>query len=119
MKSKEAYAIFLPGKIHGCDGQLYILFYNPDAGDGRGCWEIGSIWYDEILNLFRSCKEDAHEFFEDLPFYCSWTYCDRGAYGYEDLESAYDTADMYYTFDGASGNDIMKRMVDWSSHRKK
>ena len=119
MNNMEAYAIFLPGKIHGCDGQLYILYYNPDAGDGNGCMEIGSIWYDEILLLFKKCNGDPLVFFEDLPFYCSWSYCDRGAYGYEDLESTHSTADKYCAPDGSDSKDVMNWMVNWASHRKK
>lgn len=26
-------AIFLPGKIHGCEDQAYIIYYNESGGD--------------------------------------------------------------------------------------
>ena len=33
-------AVFLPGKIHGCEDELYIIYYNASANDEKGCFEI-------------------------------------------------------------------------------
>ena len=40
-------AVFLPGKIHGCDYQVYIIYQNEQANEGKGSWEI------EIIDCYR------------------------------------------------------------------
>jgi len=44
-------AVFLPGKIHGCDWQIYILYYNSCANNHNGCWEIEILDAERILAL--------------------------------------------------------------------
>ena len=44
-------AVFLPGKIHGCEDQLYIIYHNTEANSGNGSFEIEIIDYERVLKL--------------------------------------------------------------------
>ena len=46
-------AVFLPGKIHGCDYQVYIIYQNEQANEGKGSWEIAVIDSFRILKLYE------------------------------------------------------------------
>ena len=95
-------AVFLPGKIHGCEHQLYVIYLNGEANDGRGSWEIEIIDADRILRLNEEVGGDAEKFFNMLPdlFHGEWRYCDKGMDGYDDLEESYPLADFIVGRDG-------------------
>ena len=47
-------AVFLPGKIHGCDYQVYIIYQNEQANEGKGSWEIEMKKLKKVKNfLYR------------------------------------------------------------------
>lgn len=47
-------AIFLPGKIHGCEDQAYIIYYNESGGDsGEGCFEIEVVDKSRLLAFLK------------------------------------------------------------------
>ena len=46
-------AVFLLGKIHGCDYQVYIIYQNEQANEGKGSWEIAVIDSFRILKLYE------------------------------------------------------------------
>ena len=55
-------AVFLPGKIHGCDYQVYIIYQNEQANEGKGSWEIEVIDCFRILKLYEEANGDANTF---------------------------------------------------------
>ena len=69
-------AVFLPGKIHGCDWQVYIIYLNPCANEGKGSFEIEIIDAERILRLYDEVNGDAEAFFGILPdwFHGEWRY---------------------------------------------
>lgn len=70
----EKDAIFLPASqrkssksIHGCNNELYVLYYNNDANCRNGCFEIQIISKEVlkkylqhqkmiIIHFFRNCR---------------------------------------------------------------
>mgnify|MGYP004532126457 FL=1 len=56
-------AVFLPGKIHGCEWQAYIIYFNDCADDGKGCFEIEIIDKERIVDLYKHVDENADLFF--------------------------------------------------------
>ena len=102
MKNKENDAVFLPGKIHGCEHQVYIIYFNPNADNGIGSYEIEIIDAERILKLSEEVNGDAEAFFDVLPdwFHGEWRYCDKGMADYEALEEAYPSADFIFGRDG-------------------
>lgn len=95
-------AVFLPGKIHGCEHQVYIIYQNPQANNGSGSWEIEIIDAERILKLNREVNGNAEEFFALLPdmFHGEWKYCDFDSEGYAELEQAYPFANFIVGRDG-------------------
>lgn len=80
-------AVFLPGKIHGCEDEVYILYFNENADDGNGCWEIEVIDKNRIIKIYEKVNGDEDKFFEILPdyFHGEWYYCNRS--NKEDFDS--------------------------------
>ena len=109
-------AVFLPGKIHGCEWQVYIIYLNLCANDGKGSWEIEIIDADRILKLNEEVGGDAEAFFDVLPdwFHGEWRYCDKGMNGYEELEEAYPSADFIVGRDGGLQEEL-DFLVRWAS----
>ena len=95
-------AVFLPGKIHGAEHQLYIIYYNPDADDGNGCFEIEVLDCEKILGLYEYVNGDAEKFFTLLPdwFQGEWYYCDRNCCDFDGLAKCYNDADFIVGRDG-------------------
>ena len=108
-------AVFLPGKIHGCDYHVYIIYQNEQANDGKGSWEIEVIDYIRILKLYEKVNGCANDFFDLLPdlFHNEWRYCDKGMDGYDELEKAYITADFIVGRDGDI-KDELDFLVVWA-----
>jgi hypothetical protein len=114
-------AIFLPGKIHGCEDELYIICENESANDGSGSMEIEVVDYETILKLYADVEGDPESFFELMPDYFQgmWYYADAGKEGhdYEDLCEAYPTADFIVGRDGGQKEE-MEFIVNWAKTRK-
>ena len=49
-------AVFLPGKIHSCEWQVYIIYLNESANDGNGSFEIEIIDAKRILDLYVNVR---------------------------------------------------------------
>lgn len=97
-------AIFLPGKIHGCEDHAYIIYYNESGGDsGEGCFEIEVVDKSRLLALIKKLPDE----FENEWFYCPHSHADFSSY-----------ADMYPSADFIStGNDKsaeMNFLVAWA-----
>ena len=112
-------AVFLPGKIHGCEDELYIIYFNPCACDGKGCWEIEIVDYDRILELYEEVDGNDEEFFALLPdwFQGEWCYCDADHEGFEEYSEIYWEADFIVGRDGI-GHDEMMFLVNWARKRE-
>ena len=108
-------AVFLHGKVHGCEWQSYIIYFNSEANDGLGSWEIEIVDKDRVLEVYRAAEGNAEEFFGLLPdyFHGEWLYCDKGMDGYEDYCEVYPTADFIVGRDG-SEHDEMMFLVNWA-----
>ena len=108
-------AVFLPGIIHGCEWQVYIIYLNPCANEGKGSWEIEIVDAERILKLYDEVKGDAKAFFEVLPgwFHGEWRYCDKGMEGYEELCEAYPSADFIVGRDGGMEEEL-NFLVEWA-----
>ena len=89
-------AVFLPGKIHGCDWQIYILYYNSCANNHKGCWEIEILDTDRVLALYESVNGEADAFFDLLPdcFQGEWQYCNFGTDAFNEYARVYSSADF-------------------------
>ncbi len=97
-------AVFLPGKIHGCEDELYILSFNPNACDEKGSWDIEVIDRDGILELINEVEDNCEAFFELLPdkYQGRWYYCDTGTLEFHSYCKAYDEADFLIGRDGGT-----------------
>ena len=108
-------AIFSPGKIHGCEWQVYIIYFNGEANDGKGSWEIEIVDKERILKIYNQTENDAAEFFAILPdyFHGEWYYCDNGNDGYDYYCEVYDSADFIVGRDGNQYDEMMF-LVNWA-----
>lgn len=108
-------AVFLPGKIHGCEWQAYILYVNESANNGNGSFEIEIIDAKRILSLYAAVCGDADEFFNLLPDYFQgeWKYCDNGSEEFDELVDMYPKADFIVERDGGLIEEMMF-LVDWA-----
>ena len=108
-------AVFLPGKIHGCEYQVYIIYLNGEANEGRGSWEIEIIDAERILRLYDEVNGDAEAFFDLLLdwFHGEWRYCDFGSEGYAELKEAYPSADFIVGRDGGLKEEL-DFLVSWA-----
>ena len=62
LNSEDDY-VFKPGVIHGCDWQLYWLYFNPDGREGKGCFELCKLGVEQILEAEEKTAEHP-EFFK-------------------------------------------------------
>ena len=108
-------AVFLPGKIHGCEYQVYIIYMNTEANNGNGSWEVEIVDKDRILRLYDEVKGDAEKFFDLLPdwFQGEWYYIDSALEGFDDLTDVYPTADFIVGRDGGIHEEMMF-LVNWA-----
>lgn len=111
-------AVFLPGNIHGCDWQAYIIYYNDQADEGFGCWEIEIIDKDRILKLYHEVEGDADAFWDILPdlYHGEWYYCDQRSRPEEfsSYKDSFETADFIAGRDGDSFAE-MNFLVEWAA----
>ena len=111
-------AVFLSGKIHGCEDEIYIIYENPQANNGKGSFEIEVCDYETLLKLYEDVKHNANDFFELLPDYFQgeWLYCGAPSVDYDDLNEAYETADFIFGRDGGIEEE-MNFIVNWARSR--
>lgn len=97
-------AVFLPGKIHGCDWQAYIIYLNEQANDGKGSWEIEIVDKERILQIYEEVNGDHDQFFEALPncFQGEWGYCNSDTKEFDKYAEAYPTADFVLGYHGVN-----------------
>lgn len=112
-------AVFLPGTLHGCEDQIYIIYLNTQACGGKGCFEIEIIDYERILELYDTVCGDAERFFELLPdkFQGEWKYCDSSNECFTDYVKEYFRADFLFGRDGGI-NEELDFIVAWARKRK-
>ena len=108
-------AIFLPGKIHGCEEELYIIYLNAEGDEGRGCMEIEIVDYETILELYEDAEGDYARFFCFMPdyFHGKWRYEPYGTDYFDELCNAYEDADFILGRDGDAEIE-MHFIVDWA-----
>lgn len=108
-------AVFLPGKLHGCECEIYIIYLNECANDGKGSWEIEIVDRDRIMKLHAEVGGDAEKFFDLLPdmFHGEWHYCDNGTADFVKFANAYHSADFILGRDG-NLHDEMMFLLNWA-----
>ena len=112
-------AVFLPGKIHGCEDQLYIIYHNTEANSGNGSFEIEIIDYERVLKLADEKDMCAEVFFEKLSdmFQGEWRYCNSDSEDYWNFVEDYFDADFVFGRDGEA-SDEFEFIVNWAKERK-
>lgn len=112
-------AVFLPGKIHGCQDQLYIIYYNTEANSGNGSFEIEIIDYERVLKLADEKDMCAEVFFEKLSdmFQGEWRYCNSDSEDYWNFVEDYFNADFVFGRDGEAAEEF-EFIVNWAKERK-
>ena len=112
-------AVFLPGKIHGCEDQLYIIYHNTEANGGNGSFEIEIIDYERVLKLAAEKDMCAEVFFEKLSdmFQGEWRYCNSDSEDYWNFVEDYFDADFVFGRDGEA-SDEFEFIVNWAKERK-
>ena len=112
-------AIFLPGKIHGCPDQLYIIWLNPEACEGKGSWDIAPIDWETVLELYEEVNGNEDDFFAILPdrFHGRWCYCDADHEEFNGYARMYHQADFVVGRDGGPREE-MEFIINWAKARK-
>ena len=112
-------AVFLPGKIHGCEDQLYIIYHNNEANNGKGSFEIEIIDYERVLKLAAEKDMCAEIFFEKLSdmFQGEWRYCNSDSEDYWNFVEDYFDANFVFGRDGEA-SDEFEFIVNWAKERK-
>ena len=95
-------AVFLPGKVHGCEWQVYIVYYNEYSNGGNGGFDIQVVSKDEIIKMHEESGGNVCTFFELFPncLHGDYRYCDRGSPQFIEYAKAYHEADFVYGRDG-------------------
>lgn len=112
-------AVFLPGKIHGCQDQIYIIYHNTEANSGNGSFEIEIIDYERVLKLADEKDMCAEVFFEKLSdmFQGEWRYCNSDSEDYWNFVEDYFNADFVFGRDGEAAEEF-EFIVNWAKERK-
>ena len=108
-------AVFLPGKIHGCTWQAYIIYINEAANDGNGSFEIEIVDAFRILKHYVDSLGDPETFFDDLPdlFQGEWKYSNNGSPDFDELVDKFNEADFLIDRDGDKRDEMMF-LVNWA-----
>ena len=108
-------AIFLPGKIHGAEHQVYVLYMNWQANNENGSFEIEVMDRERLLKAYEESAGNCTTFFDILPdmFQGEWYYCDAGSEDFDELVDAYFDADFLVGRDGGK-EDEMLFLVNWA-----
>ena len=106
--SEDQDAVFLPGKIHGAEHNVYIIYYNANANNGLGGFEIEIIDAERVLKLYDEVDGCAEAFFDALPdlFHGEWKYCNLDSEYFKELDEAYPTADFLIGRDGGTQEEL-------------
>lgn len=112
-------AVFLPGKIHGCEDQLYVIYHNTEANGGNGSFEIEILDYERVLKLADEKDMCAEVFFERLSdmFQGEWRYCNSDSEDYWNFVEDYFNADFIFGRDGEATEEF-EFIVSWARERK-
>ena len=112
-------AVFLPGKIHGCEDQLYVIYHNTEANGGNGSFEIEILDYERVLKLAAEKDMCAEVFFEKLSdmFQGEWRYCNSDSEDYWNFVEDYFDADFVFGRDGEAAEEF-EFIVNWAKERK-
>ena len=112
-------AVFLPGKIHGCEEQLYIIYHNNEANNGKGSFEIEILDYERVLKLANERDMCAEVFFERLSdmFQGEWRYCNSDSEDYWNFVEDYFNADFVFGRDGEAAEEF-EFIVNWAKGHK-
>lgn len=108
--------VFLPRKIHGCDYQAYIIYFNPDANEGDGCVEIEIVDKERILKCYNEVNGDSKKFFGHLPDLFNggeWYYCYTDSEEFQSYVDEYPKADFICGRDGDETDEMMF-LVNWA-----
>lgn len=121
-------AIFLSGKLHGCEDELYVVYFNPNGNIGKGCFEINILNADEVLanaeKVFSiregTIWDEGNDFIVSL--YDEYQYeiqcADFGTEAYEDIMKQYPSADFISGRDGDSMEEA-RFIINWAKNRVK
>lgn len=111
-------AVFLPGKIHGCDHQVYVIYLNPDSEPPS--FEIEVLDAERIISLFEDTNGNAESFFGMLGdyFYNEFGYVRQGSTEFEDLKNSYEDADFILNESG-NQEDEMWFLYNWALKQNK
>lgn len=111
-------AVFLPGKIHGYEDILYIIYFVAESNEKKGAWEIEIIDAKRILKVYKASNGDAEAFFEMLPdwFHGEWRYCNDGTDEAKTMRKNYGKADFIVGRDGDIRDEMMF-LVKWAQSR--
>lgn len=112
-------AVFLPGIIHGCENEVYILCYNENGGyNSNGCFDIDIVDKAGIIELFKESNGEYNIFFAMLPdkFQGRWRYCDNTmSEDFEEYKNVYNKANFISGLDG-NYEDEMNFLVSWAEN---
>ena len=109
-------AVFLPGKVHGCKHNVYIIFLNEVSNNGLGSWEIQIVDAERIIKLYNIVKGSPEDFFALLPdmFQGEFEYCNFGTERFKELKEAYPSADFILGRDG-NLQDELNFLLQWAT----
>lgn len=109
-------AVFLPGKIHGAEHLVYVIYMNWEANDGEGSFEIQIMDAERIVEAYNEAKGDQSLFFEILPdmFQGEWCYCDAPRDEFCELVHMYQEADFLVGRDGDTEAE-MHFLLNWAT----
>lgn len=113
-------AVFLPGTLHGCEDQLYIIWFNPNACEGKGSWDIAPIDWETVLELYKDVNGNEDDFFALLPdrFQGMWYHCDADdREEFDGYTQAYNDADFLIGRDGGDREE-MEFIINWAKARE-
>lgn len=101
-------AVFLPGTIHSCEDEVYIIYFNAEGNDGNGCIEIEVCDYQTILNLYYDVDGNTEKFFDYLPDYFQgkWYYTNSDTVYFQELCEMYEKADFIVGRDGGATEEM-------------
>ena len=113
-------AVFLPGKIHGCEDEIYIVYLNPDANEGKGSFEVCVCNYETLLEVYEDAKHDAERFNEIMPdyFHGKWWYIDAPSEMYNEYVQSFEDADFIVGRDGDE-EDEFNFIIRWAQKRQR
>lgn len=108
-------AVFAPGIIHGQKDELYIMYENRDANEGKGAMEIMIVDAKTILELYEKSGNHAYSFFNLLPDFVSNKshYYNAPSEQYDNCLKFYHRADFIEGVDGDI-HDELEFIVEWA-----